>query len=363
MSSIKEINENGIADVLWGNLQKIKLRKTYRLPSAIDSTWPVAFRDSTCESDSSSIAPILQSILDAKDRQDVFSAGRSAVNWLKRTEVKHRELYLRGFARELKKQAEGADSVTPNVIVGLEVLTTFNSQEDLGLLLQEIVKRPISEEHLYLVGLAHDLDLEAGEETSSILYREIAKLLRESLSNAATELWQSHIPVEACRVLANWAPERLIEDSGELLTNVGELEMPAVLDAFLVAVAKQKDHADFDKWNDTAAKVWERYSADTNLADAEGVLARLLGYGLLAGKSVDSIVSQVDQLDASTATDTLYLLGIEGLKTGDRNQLVQFYKHLVGRLIGEGQSKALSKTLAKVLKYDIQVDEILNVNQ
>lgn len=363
MSSAIEINKSGIADGLWDKPQKIKLRRTYSLTSVIGDTWSGAFQESTRESNSSNIAPMLQSILDAKDRQDVFSAGSSAVNWLKSTEVKHRELYLSGFARELKKHAEDVNLVTPNTIVGLEVLTTFNSQRAMGGVLQEIVKRPISEEHLYLVGLAHDLNLEANEETSGVLSDEIAKLLRESLDEATPEPWQSHIVVEASRVLANWSPEHLVEEASELLVNVGELEMPAVLNAFLVAAAKQKDHADFAKWNDNAPKIWERYSTDTNLADAEGVLARLLSFDLLAGKSVADIIAKVDHLETSTATDTLYLLGVEGLKTDDRSQLVEFYKYLTGRLISEGQSKALSRTLSGVLRYDIQVDEILSVNQ
>ena len=362
MSLALEINENQVAHGLWKK-PRIKLGKLYHTPFGESTAWRVATQDSTRESDSSSIAPILQSILDAKDREDVFSAGSSAVNWLKSTEAKHRALYLRGFARELKKNAEDADSVTPNAIVGLEVLTTFNSQDALNVLLQEIVKRPISEEHLYLVGLTHDLDLEADEEPASILYGEIAKLLRESLGNATTGSWHSHISVEACRVLANWAPERLVEDSSDLLANVGELEMPAVLDAFLAAAVVQKDLSDLTVWTNTASSIWARYAADTSLADAEGVMARLLNYDLLAGKLVEDITAKSDQLDASTATDTLYLLGIEGPKTKDRTQLVQFYQHLASRLISEGQSKALSRTLSNVLKHDIQVNEILSVNQ
>lgn len=362
MSSALEIDENRFAVGPWKKT-RIKLTNVYSRPLVKGDTWWSTAQVSTRESDTSSIAPRLQTVLDAKDRKDVFSAGVSAINWLKSTESKHQELYLRGFARELQKHTNAVDSVTPNAIVGLEVLAAFGSQDALGVVLQEIVKRPVSEEHLYLVGLTHDLNLQADDSPSDDLYREVAELLRESLSEGTAEPWQSHIVVESCRVLANWAPQRLVEECGDLMGNGGELEMPAVLDAFLVAATKQKDQVDLSKWNDTASSIWAKYSADTSLPDAEGVMARLLSYDLLAGKSVADIVSKVSQLDTSTATDTLYLLGINGPEASDRSQLVQFYKHLVSRLISEGQLNALSRILPNVLKHDIQVNQILNASQ
>jgi hypothetical protein len=342
------------------NPQRVKVRVCRSAYYDSSLTVGVQESDSSREIQNSNITPVLQKVFAAKSKEDVFLAGVTALEWLKKTSPEHRKLYLSGFARSLKEQSGLMEAITPNMIVALEILTSFKSNAVIDIFLDEIKKRPLSEEHLYLVGLCHDLTFSAEQsDKRAQIADEISKILNESLHAQQADQWHPHVVVEAARVLAKFAPETLINQCRPNLFDAGELEMTAVLDAFLVAASTAEGQVDLAIWEGTVASLWQKYLERPQLANAEGVWAKLLNFYLLSGETAAQVIARAKDLPNST--DVLYLVGIEGPKTNVQAQLADFYKYVIGQLIKEGQSKALSRMWPNLLKFDIKTNEFLNV--
>lgn len=308
------------------------------------------------------VMPIpLQSLLEC-DPDFIGEAGAKALQWLEKQEVEHRELFLRRLARVLEAEIRQAQSVSQNIIASVEVLARYRASapEMLSLLRLLLQERPVGENHMYMVSLCRDIASRGSEHAATLadLVESVLDAQVQSGIDPSVE-WQTRLVVESFRVLSHLNPNHAAGPVCRWLPSFGELEITAVLEE-VVKAARHDNVSVSPELCAAIGELWGRYINNPALANAPGILAKLLELRGLSGMTSEQLIEQANT--SHSPAQLLYLLAMRRPPFLTREGKLSLYTEAIKQLAGSNHRVALQQVLEAVMKDpELQTKDLLDM--
>ncbi len=240
----------------------------------------------------------LQELLDCPEDK-IPAVGRKTVSWLERQPDRAKVLLLSRLAREVSSRV--SSGCTANDVAAIELLSRYDIAIPDGLLVSMLQCRPLSHLHSFIVQLVSRVGGGSIDETGD----ELCGLLRDATAlDEYGNDWQRVLVVECCRALEPLAPARLVAVLAEVLEQLNELELTAVVEHLTTALAKLDTVP--PALGTAVDAVVSRIGLSDNALNRNGILARLLEIEMFT-HTVDEIVGKCVRL-SNGGDDVLYLL-------------------------------------------------------
>lgn len=227
----------------------------------------------------------------------------------------------------------------------------------------ELQKRPICENHLYLVSLCSDVASASSLDAASVAEAaEAVEGVLDAQFQAGVDSsvdWQTRLVVEAFRVLSKLDPHRALGRVCRWIPRLGEMEMTAVLDEVAMAV-RQTPVTVSTELHAAVNDLWARYSSNPNLANVPGVMAKLLELRGSCGESVTQLIELAKS--CPSPAEVFYLLAMHRPPSIGREGRRAIYAEAFKQLTAKNHRMALKHVIeAMTGDSELQPNELASI--